>query len=152
MTTPASAAEVLDEMEAERFLVALMSPDLQARIDRACATTSPLTLTVLADGEDWQVREAVASNPSTSTDVLARLAVDACPTVRFAVAVNPAVPAHVLARLQADPVRMIAVTARLDAAGRSLCGRSISRPCTAVLTGVDKAAFEARLLVGARRA
>lgn len=88
------------------------------RIVAAHPRTSPDTLWTLADDEDLEVRQAIALNPSSPTDLLAHLAGKG---IDFAllVALNPDVPAEVMDELTTDSevlVQYVSTVARADRA------------------------------------
>lgn len=62
-----------------------------------------MLLEQLSTDSAWYVREQVAMNPTTQTELLRRLAQDPWFLVRIAVAHNPHAPDDVVAALKDDP-------------------------------------------------
>lgn len=103
---PNAPAEIREQLSNESFLC--FSP---AREEQTCGarqqlasqfTTSTKTLAKLAKDESQWVRALVAKNPNTPTSSLERLATDEREMVRRNVASNPKTPPHCLAQLAAD--------------------------------------------------
>ena len=82
------------------------------RKELACITDNNRALSVLAEDEDVEVRQAVAENPSTPTEILSKLATDKIWYVRENVAGNHNTSQEILSMLANDEdcdVRLAAV-------------------------------------------
>lgn len=68
--------------------------------------TPPDVLEDLIEGPPW-VRLAVAGNPATTAELLARLSSDASAAVRRRVAKHQSLPPHLLETLRKDPEELV---------------------------------------------
>ena len=90
----------------------VQAADPEERAHAALISTDPELLDRLGVDVDWQVRQTVAKNPSTSVRGLSWLADDHEELVREAAAANPSTsPRSLMEIATRDPVELVAVTA-----------------------------------------
>jgi hypothetical protein len=94
----------------------LLAAGLSEDLRRAnLPTTSAQQLRMLAQHQDWQVREAVAMNRRSPVDIFAQLARDPNQAVRIALSTNLSTPEDIFFILARDPYEQVrSVVARFE--------------------------------------